>query len=715
MSELLNQPEYIIEGVIGYLKNATVSENDLLSIWAFGIGMLNWKNESNHSTIAALDKAIEICATRNGLSSVHEKICEMGKAEISARIDPSRYIIPSRWCDKAEIEIGGEIPHNYIEQYLQFGELDYHDRQKVFEECEAMRDDRLAYYSCLEKILEKELLNERYGWRNREILKYAINNLPNNIADNHIRSYFVAGLQGERESFYPAENLTHLCLWKVEQCGIEYCKHGLENLLNTHDLWISSAERIGIQEECINGDTDANLQRVYGLLDIGSIDSFENLFMRILIVFMLSGNSDTAENALRGIYHLLQVFPELVAKVEEYWNEFHYRAKEWVLMIYELLTENGVIDNVLLESMVTKHINDLDFNAAFYSRLLLERLCGKHGFEMPKEKQQYFADIPGYSTKKLISIKSTEQSLTGMRYVMESLKRITEEVWDDCSDIECKVAAYMNKITDTERVLLNVGGRKQCGVALYDIHVAFLRVLYKEWYQGRWDGAEIPLSRVILSTSEPYILLQSPAIWLYQESKLLNVKIDEFEAQGEDGKEKMLKNIFNMGISDSEIVLGGALSEYSYKKELAGFMTTYIDFPNMEKDFALYACERSVRLLFHRSDEFVEEKHCNLLVHNTGVASFKGSNIMCMFSQRALNHFGWEIIFDAGLKIVDSNGEKIGKFEYYYGLRTDMGNNVYMNQPVIQRWVVTKEAFTEIQNMLAYSLEQVADAKVFNF
>ena len=54
-------------------------------------------------------------------------------------------------------------------------------------------------------------------------------------------------------------------------------------------------------------------------------------------------------------------------------------------------------------------------------------------------------------------------------------------------------------------------------------------------------------------------------------------------------------------------------------------------------------------------------------------------------------------------------------FEYYYGVRTDIGNNVYMNQPVIQRWVVTKEAFTVIQNMLAYNLEQVADAKVFYF
>lgn len=715
MSELLEQPEYIIEGLIGYLKKASVSGNDLLAIWALGLGILNWKNDSNHSTIAALDKAIEVCAKRNELSSVHEKICKMGKAEISARVDPSRYIIPSRWCDKAEVKKCGDSQHNYIEQYLQAGDLDYHDMQALFEECETMRDDRETYYSCLEKILEKELVNERYGWKNREILKYVISNLPNAIADKYIRSYYLTGLEGGRESFYPGENIMYLCLWKVKQCGKEYCKKGLDNLLNTHNLWISSAGRIGGQEENIDEDVNTKLQRVYSFLDIERIDTLQDLFIRILIVFMLSDNSDTAENALRGIYHLLQIYPKLVVGIEEYWDEFHYRAKEWMLMVYELLTETKVMDKVLLESLVTKHINDSDFNVAFYSRILLQRLCGKNGFGMLKEKQKYFADIPEYSTKKLLSVKSTKQYLTGTRYVMESLKRMTEEIWDDCSDIESKVAAYMDQISDTDHMLLDVGGRKQCSVALYDINVAFLRVLYKEWYQGRWDGEEIPLSRIILSASEPFVLLQSPTILPYQENKILNVKIDEFEEQNKNDKEKLLKNIFNMGIRDDEIVLGGALTEYSYKKELVGFMTTYIDFPTMKRDFALYVCERNARLLIHRSEEFVEEKHCNLLVHNVGVESFKGSNIMCMFSQRALNHFGWEILFDDGLKIVDSNNKMIGRFEYYYGLRTEMGNNVYMNQPVIQRWVVTNEAFTEIQNMLVYDLKQVAGAKIFEF
>lgn len=283
-----------------------------------------------------------------------------------------------------------------------------------------------------------------------------------------------------------------------------------------------------------------------------------------------------------------------------------------------------------------------------------------------------------------------------MNYTEKTKSGMGDPYWYEWSVGEQQIINMLNEDNNIEFVELQAN----VGLGLDDVVVTYS------------DGR---VSRVILSTSEPYVLLQSPAIWPYQENKLLNVKIDEFEVQGEDGKEEMLKNIFNMGLSDNEIVLGGALTDYSYKKELIGFLTTYIDFPIMKREYALYACERNVRLLIHRSDELVEGKNCNLLVHNVGVESFKGSNIMCMFSQRALNHFGWKIVFDNGLKIIDSNNEMIGRFEYYYGLRTDMGNSIYMNQPVIQRWVITKEAFTEIQNMLIYNLKQVANANVYEF
>lgn len=37
-------------------------------------------------------------------------------------------------------------------------------------------------------------------------------------------------------------------------------------------------------------------------------------------------------------------------------------------------------------------------------------------------------------------------------------------------------------------------------------------------------------------------------------------------------KNNLLKDIFTMGICDNEIIPGGALTEYRYKKELAGLI-----------------------------------------------------------------------------------------------------------------------------------------------
>ena len=123
-------------------------------------------------------------------------------------------------------------------------------------------------------------------------------------------------------------------------------------------------------------------------------------------------------------------------------------------------------------------------------------------------------------------------------------------------------------------------------------------------------------------------------------------------------------------------------------------------------------CERNVNLLIHRSEELKENKHFHLFAHNVGIISFKESNIMCMFSKYALNIFRWKIVFDEGLKIVNDNNEAIGRFEYYYGFKKDMGDRLYMNQPIIQRWIITRNAFDEIQRVLGQDLKSAASAKI---
>lgn len=44
------------------------------------------------------------------------------------------------------------------------------------------------------------------------------------------------------------------------------------------------------------------------------------------------------------------------------------------------------------------------------------------------------------------------------------------------------------------------------------------------------------------------------------------------------------------------------------------------------------------------------------------------------------------------MKIFDEDGQEIGRFEYYYGKRGNMGNRYISNQPLMQRWVVSKDA-----------------------
>ena len=41
-----------------------------------------------------------------------------------------------------------------------------------------------------------------------------------------------------------------------------------------------------------------------------------------------------------------------------------------------------------------------------------------------------------------------------------------------------------------------------------------------------------------------------------------------------------------------------------------------------------------------------------------------------------------------------------------------MGDRLYMNQPIIQRWIITRNAFDEIQRVLGQDLKSAASAKI---
>lgn len=54
-----------------------------------------------------------------------------------------------------------------------------------------------------------------------------------------------------------------------------------------------------------------------------------------------------------------------------------------------------------------------------------------------------------------------------------------------------------------------------------------------------------------------------------------------------------------------------------------------------------------------------------------------------------------EIATVNGMRLFNEGGQEIGRFEYYYGQRGNMGNRYISNQPLLQRWVVSKDAISK--------------------
>lgn len=121
-SQAMKSPYYLVDGLTGYLRKNNPNREQLLLIWTTGMVLLDWRLEDNHSSIAALQKAIEICALRNGYCDIHSDLSLLGPAYINLMGDPVKYIIPDRWVDNTSfseettsVEYYEQMIHEYVQ------------------------------------------------------------------------------------------------------------------------------------------------------------------------------------------------------------------------------------------------------------------------------------------------------------------------------------------------------------------------------------------------------------------------------------------------------------------------------------------------------------------------------------------------------------------------------------------------------------------------
>jgi hypothetical protein len=684
-AQCISQPSYIVDILIGYLKKDGLDRQQLLMAWSAGIGFLDWRNEDDHGTISALQRAIEVASVKNVIVDIKQDLTRLGPAYIDLSGDPVKYIIPERWCDKgyksSEIDNPEELLFKYTNNTI--SSLNHSDVTKALRTLYSV--GKLSE-EIIDQVLDYELSSDNYGIRWNSVLEFLFEVANDKTADEYIRRYICSSM--EKNRFYPEQDLPAIIGWRLKNKKEEYIEGGLISLIDTFKCWITASDHISVPD--LEDGFDYSKY-----VNFGKNDVFVCL-TQILLLVLISDDADAARVALGGIAALLRTNIDYISLIEGYWNRLHYRAKEWVLMVYEFVYSLCPEHQKKIYACLVNHSTDDDFNAALYSKLLCENANPEFDKQYSIEKKTYFSLIPSVGQKRLIKTQKKGPWINGTECVLEQLSLLENRIHFELEDIERRTADYTGIMTD-EVSLVPIYRQKAggCKVVCEKVNMAYYRVLYKDWYEGRWRGVEAELARVILSASEPFTLLLSPYRWKWNEGKLFD-KLNDMISASEKERSSNIDRILETGISSDEVVLAGSIEDYTYSQRLFGFLLGYLDVPNISEQYALSRVERNARIFLKKRNDYVEEQIPSLTIHQNGIESFKQSNIMCGFRKSILSIFKWKTkICIEGIELVNSNDKIVGRLECFYAFRTDMGNKYPSNQPYIQRWIVKKKTLQE--------------------
>lgn len=695
LSQGLESPGYMVDGLIGYLKGGIYTQETLLKIWAIGIAFLDWKDDANHATIHSLQKAIELCAERSGIQDIRLLLSKYGPAYIDLIPDPIRFIIPERWCDEKGKIIDDQISDRII--------LEYMEGKKASEECivnslDVLRKKGLISTDTLIQLLEFELKKGKWNFERNQIIEYLFKCILPENTDPLVDSYLDVLIEDAQD--YLETQLPLFARMAINQQDEMYCTEGINKLIYMYKNWLTAGGHF--QEPDITDNYD-----YVSLIDWSSVSDLDSLFYQIIKILIISEDADAARTALSGLFALERTNESFIKWIESDWSFFHYRAKEWLMMTYELLWNLEENRRDLVQQCIEAHCSDEDFIVALYANLLLENIKGDE-YTYVKKNQSFFPSIPSFGVRQIIRTPKAGPVITGKDYVIDAIEQLQELSGEACSDLEERTLVYADLIDkEFSPIPLNQHKRGWIKVSLDPFEFAFLRIIYKDWVNGRWNGDESEIARIILSASEPYVLLISPHLWRNNDHKLIK-DTEGFINLSVNEKNRLIKEIIETGIEEDEAILAGSIRDYTYNKEIFGFYLSYFNVPGMLSSYESHKYERCSRFFLQRRDDFYEDKHLNITLHHNGIESFAASNVSCGISKHALVFYDWKIELSSdGFFLFDAQGEIIGYLDCFYAFKDIISNQYASAQPILQRWVIKKKALTTKRT---WSIDTVVDS-----
>lgn len=732
---LIDNVKMIFNGLIAALESMDASKQDLLSIWAFGIGALNWQDGSERCYLQDLKNAILYAAKINGIKSIEEDMENLGPAEYNAQGDRSRYRIPERWYEEAE---GGVLDSNQgtEEFYHLIKDLSIEeaintlvepDNSKfiwkgVYVIANRLKEEKpVGYPKYLQKLVHILITYNHtpYSWNGSGDLYLAYQSLLPLLRDN-VRFKLLKGVianldfEGNKRIWLDsaAENLDDFCRFRATSVGVKDLTDGLHRHLSLHEMWIRGngflPDMTRIQLPTIQPD------------DIVP-ETWSEYAVQYFFRVLNSDNLTRIQVAIRGIWSIAQVSPMDLEYISKRWDYLSHSVKERILLIVERMASSLPSVYELFSEIVQKCYKGVDLSLKLQALMILRGLERRTGENYPRwelpihpEYESFMALSPG--DKGVLDIPNIKRGLSyelhGIGMVHSLLGKIDIVVDDYIEDIERKFASYSNTskpdIIDPEPIPIHSG---QIKVNILPQKENLLKIIYHELYQGRWNNVPIiKLAQVLLKSDEPFILTKSPYPAVDVNEWPVDYELDSIPKE----KDKILKRIsphLYAGLSEDEVLIGAVLHTYSHSTDVEVVFNTIVHDKESNlglihekgtmngRTFALYDEERF-------DPQSIGTQSLGMTYKAGGIGEFNNQSMVCYPALLWQEMFEWYPSKNNPFIWCKDNNPVL-KFEYFHGQMRDIAQDYLYRQPFLQRWVCSKKALKELENSLDIKISPV--------
>ncbi|PKO18731.1 hypothetical protein CVU37_04920 [candidate division BRC1 bacterium HGW-BRC1-1] len=708
----------IVDALCGMVERMPVTEDDALAMWCFAVGFLNWQIPAERVPLGELRETLLRTAERNAWLALKTRMESLAPAEFSATCNRDRFRRPYREAfqesDTSKDESGMPL-NEQIEQMCDEitraipGERSgtWSAMAVALQKCQTQRSEKTpTLVNRIRRILHAE--SERYSWSfdGRDRVYEALIPLMDERSRWEVARQFVETMEvsdPDRWLMTAIENLNTLCLSQARVSGIRDLEMGTERVLAMHTTWVEGAGRL------------KRLNRVRVGAEAGDAPtSWSEFFMEVLIRLLTFDESETVQTALRGMWLLGRINPEVFVRLARSSHGFDRRQRYRVLLIAErAAVEPQLFDRLRKFSEESAQSEFLE--VALQASIVLRTAARVSRAELPAMSIGVYPstgvsvgvgpgllDIPAESR----GIVTTGGSL---RMARSLLQRI-EAALGSIGDLEGRVAAIARTtpVTSHEPVRRHRHGptillRRSAAVE------QTLDILSADLHDGRIRGDCLEmLAQAILSNDEPWLLLESPSPARTTETWPVDEGIEGLFGRSPGLVTDALRAQLFDGLPDGAMPVAGVVSSYS---RVADYVLRYnhvlksgmlLGCPPISstiggRTFALYDLER-----FEPSVQGYDKP---FFFEAGGSGEFVFQQLDPFPALIWQNVFGWVPDPADPLQFL-LGGQRVAWLERLHGPFRDEEREPSYRQPLLTRWVVKSDALNSAKEALGVYVKE---------